>query len=337
MAEKIRVLIIDDLALMREALRSIIERCPDLEVVGLAKNGREGLEKAFLLKPDVITMDLKLPLLSGLETIEAIMGENPTPIIIVSGIEIAVIANALASGAMDFVALASDLETISEDLTSKIRIASRVRPIRRMKAKPCAVKTPKAPGGHGVAKVVVIGISTGGPQALEQLFSSLPPDFPVGILVVQHISKGFIEGLAEWLNVTSCLKVSVARAGDVLKPGQIMLAPDNLHTRIDSFGRIVLSENTSKEIIYIPSIDVMMKSVADSYGVNAVGVIMTGMSQDGVEGIRAIRARGGRTLAQDEKTSVIYGMNKVAIDLGLIDKVAPLEKIAEELVNIVSE
>jgi len=337
MAGKIRVLIVDDSAFMREALKSIIEQNPDIEVVGLAKNGKEGVEKALLLKPDVITMDLKMPMMSGLEAIEAIMEESPIPIIVVSSMDITIIVKALSIGAMDFVAVTSDIETIAADLVTKIKIASRVKPLRRMKIKPCVIKAPKELSNKGTSKAVAIGISTGGPQALQQILAKLPLDFPAGILVVQHMSRGFIDGLAEWLNTTSCLHVSIAKAGDALKRGMILLAPDDLHMRIGDNGRIVLSENTSKDIIHVPSIDVMMKSVADYYGENAIGVIMTGMGQDGVEGIRAIRKASGRTIAQDEKTSVIFGMNKAAIDMGLIDKVIALESMAQELTNIVSE
>jgi two-component system chemotaxis response regulator CheB len=332
----IRVLIVDDSALMREALKSIIERDPGIEVVGLAKNGKEGVEKALTLKPNVITMDLKMPMMSGLEATEAIMEELPIPIIVVSSMDITVIVKALSIGAMDFVAVTSDIETIAADLITKIKIASHVKPLKRLKIKPCVIKVPKEISKKDTIKVVAIGVSTGGPQALQQVLAKLPSDFPCGILIVQHMSKGFIEGLAEWLNTTSCLHISIARAGDVLKKGMIMLAPDDLHMRIGDDGRITLSENTSKAIVHVPSIDVMMKSVADCYRENAIGVIMTGMGNDGVEGIRAIRKAGGRTIAQDEKSSVIFGMNKVAIDMGIIDKVIALERIAEELSNMVS-
>ncbi len=334
--DKIRVLIVDDSALMREALKSIIGQDPEIEIVGLAKNGKEGVEKALLLKPNVITMDLKMPMMSGLEAIETILEELPIPIIVVSSMDITIIVKALSIGAMDFVAVTSDIETIAADLITKIKIASRVRPLRRIKIKPCAIKAPKELNRGSASKAVAIGVSTGGPQALQQILAKLPATFPCGILIVQHMSSGFIEGLAEWLNTTSCLHVSVAKAGDILKSGMILLAPDDLHMRVGNDGRIALSENTNKEIVHVPSIDVMMKSVADYYQENAVGVIMTGMGQDGVEGIRAIRQAGGRTIAQDEKSSVIFGMNKVAIDMGLIDEVVALEIMAEKLIGMVS-
>ena len=337
MADKIRVLIVDDSALMREALKTVLEQDPAIEVVGLAKDGKEGVEKAFALKPNVITMDLKMPVMSGLEAIESIMEELPIPIIVVSSMDTTVIVKALSIGAMDFVAVNSDIDTIAADLLSKIKIASRVKPLRRMNIKPCTIKVAKEPSKGESRKVVAIGVSTGGPQALQQILAGIPSNFPAGILIVQHMSRGFIGGLVEWLNATSCLHVSLASTGDVLKKGMIMLAPDDFHTRIDDGGRIILSENIGKSTIHIPSIDVMMKSVADSYGENAIGIIMTGMGQDGLEGIRAIKKAGGLTIAQDEKSSVVYGMNKAAVDAGLIDRVVPLERIAEELIKMVSE
>jgi two-component system chemotaxis response regulator CheB len=265
------------------------------------------------------------------------MEELPIPIIVVSSMDTTVIVKALSIGAMDFVAVTSDVETIAADLITKIKIASRVKPLRRMHIKPCIIKAPKELSKKETSKAVAIGISTGGPQALQQVLAKLPSDFPCGILIVQHMSKGFIDGLAEWLNTTSCLHISVAKAGDTLKKGMILLAPDDLHMRIGDNGKIALSENTSKTVTHVPSIDVMMKSVADYYQENAVGVIMTGMGTDGVEGMGAIRKAGGRTIAQDEKSSVIFGMNKAAIDMGLIDRIIALERMAEEITNMVSE
>jgi two-component system chemotaxis response regulator CheB len=335
MSDKIRVLIVDDSALMREALKAILSTDPAIEVVGIARDGKEGVEKAMVLKPNVITMDLKMPIMTGLEATESIMRELPTPIIVVSSIDPAVTAKALSMGAMDLVAVTDDIDAIAADLISKVKIASRVKPLRRMKLNACAVKAPKSVSEGGPSKVVAIGVSTGGPQALQEVLAKMPPLFPAGVLVVQHMSSGFIEGLAQWLNTTSCLHVTVAKAGEILTDGAIMLAPDDLHLKIDRNGRISLSENINKGIFHVPSIDVMMQSVAEAFAGNAIGVIMTGMGSDGVAGIRAIKKAGGVTIAQDEKTSVIYGMNKVAVDAKLIDYVVPLGQISEQIVRLV--
>lgn len=336
---KIRVLIVDDSVLMREALKSILEQDEAIEVIGMASNGNEGVKKALALKPNVITMDLKMPLMSGVEAIQEIMEDLPTPIIVISTADMPVIAAALKFGAMDFVAVSSDIDTIAKDLIDKVKVASRVRPLRRYKLR--AVTAPKpvksATGGkRSASRVVAIGVSTGGPQALEVVLSMMPRDFSGSVLIVQHMSKGFINGLAEWLNSSSHLDVRVAKAGDVLKAGTVYLAPDDYHMTVDKEGVIVLKEPSSKAAGHVPSIDVMMKSVADTYGDGAVGVLMTGMGQDGVEGMKAIRGSGGQTVVQDQESSVIFGMNKCAIDSGCADVVVPLIRIAEEIARRLS-
>jgi two-component system chemotaxis response regulator CheB len=279
-------------------------------------------------------MDLKMPVMSGFEAIERIMEENPIPIIVVSTMDIPVIIKALGIGAMDFVAVTQGIEEIAEDLVEKVKIASRVRPLRRMKIQPIGVARPRGEKDAVFCKVVAIGISTGGPQALQMLLSKLPVDLCCGILIVQHMSRGFIEGLAEWLQASSPLNIRVAKAGDILGAGEVLLAPDDYHIRIDTERRIILSEDTSKSSLHVPSISVMMDSVAKAFGKEATGVIMTGMGHDGVEGIKAIRKAGGKTIAQDEKTSAVFGMNREAIETGFVDRVVPIENIADEIVSI---
>lgn len=333
MAEKIRVLIVDDSALMREALKQILLSDASIEVVGMARDGKEGAEKALTLKPDVITMDLKMPVMNGIEAIETIMEKRPVPIIVVSSMDARVIASALSIGAMDFVPVTEEIDQIAKGLIRKIKTASRVKPLRRIRIKPLP-KAP-APGKKKITdKIIAIGISTGGPQALQVLLSLLPANLPAGILIVQHISNGFIHGMAEWLRATSHVDIKVAAAGDVLKSGTVYFAPDDYHMTIDEGGVIGLKEDTADKRVHIPSIDVMMNSVAASFGENAIGVIMTGMGRDGVEGIKAINKSGGTTIAQDEKTSVIYGMNKLAVDAGYIDKIVALEDMGKELVKL---
>jgi two-component system chemotaxis response regulator CheB len=332
MSGKIRVLVVDDSSLARDAIKSILESDPLIEVVGEAKDGQEGVRKALALKPNVITMDLKMPMLNGLDAIEMIMQELPTPIIVVSSMDAKVIVKALAIGAMDFVPLDEEINVIANDLLEKVKIASKVKPLRRIK-KILPSKNILPVEKKSVCKVVAIGVSTGGPQALQVLLSSLQSDFKAGIVVVQHISKGFIGGLAEWLRQSCSLDVQVARAGDVLKSSTIWIAPDEYNLVVDEKGVIGLKEDVTKKLLHVPSIDVMMESIADSFGSSALGVIMTGMGQDGVKGIAAIKDRGGFTIAQDEATSVVYGMNKVAVDKGFIHKVLPLDKIAEEIIR----
>ncbi|MCX5679986.1 MAG: response regulator [Candidatus Omnitrophica bacterium] len=225
MADKIRVLIVDDSALVRDALKSILESDGSIEVVGMAKNGMEGVEKAFELKPDVVTMDLRMPMMDGLEAVARIMEENPIPIVVVSSMDMKVIIQALTIGAMDFVPVTGDMNAIAQDLLNKVKIASRVRPIRRFKIRiSVPVRDFKRPEN---LKVVAIGISTGGPQALQVLLSHIPADFPGAILVVQHMSKGFIAGLVEWLKYTTKSEIKVAAEGDQIKSSTIFIAPES--------------------------------------------------------------------------------------------------------------
>ena len=332
MPKTIRVLIVDDSTLARQALSALLSTDPAIEVIGEARNGREGYEKTLALRPDVITMDITMPVMDGVQATELIMEEVPTPIVLVSTRDVQVIVKALAFGAMDFVASTGDLEEMREELIDKVKIASRVRAIRRMHIRPVLQRT--ITRRQAASKVVALGISTGGPQALQILLSMLPAKFPASILVVQHISPGFIQGLVEWVSVTSPLDIRVAKAGDALKIGTVFFAPDGVHMTVDKEEKIALKEDVSKKMLHVPSIDVLMRSVAEVYQERALGVIMTGMGHDGVEGISSIKSSGGYTIAQDEKTSAIYGMNKLAVDQGTIERVLPLEQIAAELIRV---
>lgn len=333
MEKNIRVLIVDDSTLARQALNDILSSDPEIEVIGEARNGKEGYEKTLALRPDVITMDITMPVMDGLQATELIMEEVPTPIVIVTSRDAKVIGKALGLGAMDFVANTGDLDEIKEELIQQVRIASRVKAIRRMHIHPVSQRTISPRGA--ASRVVALGISTGGPQALQVLLSKLPANFPGSFLVVQHISFGFIQGLAEWLAMTSLLDIRVAKAGDALRNGTVFFAPDNVHMTVNNEWKIVLKEDVGKKMLHVPSIDVMMRSVAEVYKESAVGLLMTGMGRDGVEGISAIKSSGGYTIAQNEKTSAIYGMNKIAVDLGLIESVLGLDQIADELVRVV--
>lgn len=332
MSEKIRVLIVDDSPVMQEAICSILEQDAGIEVVGRAKDGQEGVEKTIKLKPDIITMDLKMPVMSGMEAIERIMEDNPTPIVVVSSLDVQVIIKALSIGAMDFVVVTREANEIAKELLEKVKIAYKVKPLRRMKIRPIAVSgKPEKRAVDSICKVVAIGASTGGPLALQVFLSKLPAGLKCGILIVQHISRGFIEDLVGWLKCSSALNIKVAKAGEVLLPGEVLFAPDDYHLKIDAYRKIILSADI-KSSQHVPSIDVMMQSVAASFGEATIGVIMTGMGKDGVEGIRAIKKAGGMTLAQDEASSAVFGMNKAAIDENVIDRIASLEKIVDEVV-----
>jgi len=333
---KIRVLIVDDSPLVCEALKVILSSEPSIDIVGIARNGAEALQKTIALKPSVITMDLRMPVMDGLEAIDRIMEEMPTPIIIVSSIDPKLTIKALGTGAMDFVSITDDINQIAQNLIEKVKIASRVKPIRRInivKAKIAAYEK-KSPANAAARssqphRVVAIGISTGGPQALQVLFSKLPHDLPATILVVQHISRGFVGGLVEWLHDLSNIEMKVAASGDQVNASTVLFAPDDYHIGVDPDGKISLHEDIGKKASHVPSIDFMMQSVAEVYGNRVLGVLMTGMGRDGVKGMSAIKEAGGKTVAQDEKSSVIFGMNKLAIECNCVDRVASLEEMAD--------
>ncbi|MBF0123171.1 MAG: chemotaxis-specific protein-glutamate methyltransferase CheB [Candidatus Omnitrophica bacterium] len=328
-SKKIRVLVVDDSTLMREAIRVVLDSDPLIEVVGVAQDGEEGVAKALTLKPDVITMDMKMPIMSGLEAIEKIMEENPIPIIVVSSSDVKVIVHALSVGAMDFVSVSQEIDDIAKDLLEKVKIASRVKPIRRMRIRPVYKRAPLI--GSSTDKVVAIGISTGGPQALQVILSSLPVDLKVSIIIVQHMSAGFIPGLIEWLRPNCQYAIREAKAGETLQSRVVFFAPDHFNLTVDSSHHIVLKEDVSRKMFHVPNVDEMLKSVALSFGKKAIGVLMTGMGQDGVEGMMAIKRAGGVTIAQDEGSSVIFGMNQMAIKSGCVDKIVPLDKMSEEI------
>lgn len=333
MEKQIRVLVVDDSPFMRDALRNILEEDPRLTVAGTAENGREAVQKTQDLRPDVITMDLNMPKMSGDEAIQEIMQRFPTPIVVVSEMNIKRIVACLGLGAMDFVAVESDVDALASDLCDKVRLASRIHPLRQFKVTPRPVKTAKAAKRARDLTVVAVAVSTGGPQALLGMLSKLPANFPAPILIVQHMSKGFIHGLAEWLRQYVALQVRVAEAEDQVVAGTIYFAPDDAHMTVTSLGTIALVEDGNKVSLHVPSADVLLQSVAEAYGANAIGVIMTGMGRDGAAGIRAIYNAKGLTIAQDEDSSVIYGMNKVAVDMGCVTQVLPLGKIADALVQ----
>ncbi len=331
-AKKISVLIVSASTIVRETLTGILSRAAVVKDLTYAKDGAGCISKVNSTKFDVIVLDIPLPNVGGLEVIKQVMSENPTPIVIFSNVSTDVVLMGLESGAMDFVSVGQDHEKIEAELIEKIKIASKVKPIRRMRLQTRSrVLQNTVQDG---TKVVAMGVSTGGPQALEVVFSKLPSNFNAAIVVVQHISEGFIEGLVNWLRYSSLLDIKVAKSGEKVKKSSVLFAPDNFHMIIDEEGRVHLSRKELSKF-HIPSIDVMMDSVAKSFMRNSIGVIMTGMGSDGVKGIQSIKNSGGVTIAQNEKSSVIFGMNKCAIDTGCVDKIIPVDKIPEELVKVV--
>lgn len=343
--EKIRVLVADDSAFMRKVLLSILDSDGSFEVVGEARDGRETVEKAAKLKPHVITMDINMPHMDGLQATEVIMATDPRPILIVSSESkdgASATLRALELGAIDFVAKPSngidlDMSNVREELVRKLRIASKVRVVRNLSrsAPPKVVQVEEPVQKSAVASmlnsanipVAVLAASTGGPATLMKLVAEFAVGFPGAVLVVQHMPGTFTPQFAEQLAAVSQLPVKQAENGETLRAGQVYVCPGDCHLRVAPPGRIVLDDGP-RIAGYRPSIDVTLESVAALAGGNAVAAILTGMGNDGARGVMAIQENGGLVIAQDEATSVIFGMPAEAIKTGAVGHVLPLEQIA---------
>lgn len=341
----IRVLIAEDSPLIAIMMRELLNQDPEIEVVGWAKNGQEAIQFRNSLNPDVITMDLNMPVLGGLQAIEAIASTRPVPILAVSQTiesrDSDIAFEALRNGAADIMGKPSGFGDagflkIKEELISRLKVLARIQPKRLVK-KSWADLPRLKPSKERARRegVVAIGASTGGPPALAIILKTLPQDFQLPIAIVQHIAPGFLSNLAHWLEAQSHLPVKVATNNVPLKSGTVYLAPDNHHLRIGPDNNILLSDGPPLRG-HRPSADELMESAAKSYGKRAAGVLLTGMGSDGAEGLKMIRELGGKTIVQDEATSIVFGMPREAILRGAAEIVSPLERIAEEIVRATS-
>ncbi len=346
MSERVRVLVVDDSALMRKLIPIILSRDPGIEVVGTAMDGAFALKKIEELQPDVVTLDLEMPRMDGMEALRLIMRRAPLPVILFSthSKEGAYSTfKALALGAIDFVAkpkdaVAGHLDAIAEQLIEKVKVAKRAGGKRvqvpAIEAKPQASKkTGRAPIPPN--RIIAIGISTGGPNALQFVLSQIPADFPGSIVVVQHMPEGFTEMFAKRLDECCALDVQEARSGDLLLAGRVLICPGNRHMMVRRMPRgdmAVLSDAPAVNG-HRPSADVLFHSVAQEFGPSAVGIIMTGMGEDGAEGLGAIKNSGGMTIAQSEDTCVVSGMPRAAILKGYANKVVPLDGLSNYLIT----
>jgi len=335
-----RVLVVDDSAFVRKAVTRMLGEAPDIEVVGTAADGEEGLAMARDLRPDVVTLDIKMPRLGGLETLERLMAERPVPVLLLSSLTqegAEVTLRALELGAMDFVDKSSvepmTMLSLTEELVTKVRALGTAR----VKVRPRGPARAAGPAEGAGAELVVIAASTGGPSALQTLFSALPAGLHAAVLVVQHIPRGFTHSLAERLDARSAIPVREAADGDLVEPGRVLVAPAGIHTRLRRRGgrvRVILDEEP-REALHRPSADVLMASAAAIFGPRAVGVVLTGMGSDGTEGLRAIREAGGYTLAESEESCVIFGMPKAAAAAGVVSQTVPIDRMAEEILAAV--
>lgn len=364
MTQSIRIVVADDSPFLRGVLSSYLgDKC--FQIVGTAQNGREAVDQVQSLRPDVVTLDVDMPVMSGLEALDEIMCHTPTPVVMVSGVSrrsAEITLRAIQLGAVDFIlkyvpGARVDPATLRLDVISKVRAAAGIRVVRRIRGELSVLATPKSPppaipikrrsstesssvlsksGGrwrrasHVPNNLVVIGASTGGPIAIRQFLESLPPDFAAPIIVVQHIPHPFAAVLAAQLHQQLPFTVQVAQGGESLEPGNIYLAPGDQHLLLDPSLTLEVHDGPLIDG-HRPSIDVTMKSVAQNFPHALFGVLLTGMGRDGAGGMAFIKSRGGRTFAQNSETCVVDGMPASAIALGAVDYVASPPGIAEQL------
>ncbi|HEY2116941.1 MAG TPA: chemotaxis response regulator protein-glutamate methylesterase [Candidatus Angelobacter sp.] len=362
--KRIRVLVVDDSAFMRKVLQSIMASDPQLEVCGEARDGRDAVTQTEVLKPDVISMDINMPHMDGLQATEIIMSSNPRPILIVSseskeGADVTL--KALELGAIDFVAKPSggidlDMSSVKEELCRKLKMAAKVRVVRTAtrsklqhevasslpRVEPASrieaskngdnalqevrVAVQAAAKGAGKFPIVVLASSTGGPATLMKFIPFFPKDFPGAVVLVQHMPGNFTSQFSAQLAEVSQIKVKEAEAGEIIVPGQLYVCPGSHHLRVSPTGRISLDDGP-RVSGYRPCADLTFESAAEYAGPMTIGVILTGMGNDGAKGAQTIRSAGGHVIAQDESTAVIFGMPQEAIKTGAVDQVLPIETI----------
>ncbi|MFH1096901.1 MAG: chemotaxis-specific protein-glutamate methyltransferase CheB [Candidatus Desantisbacteria bacterium] len=370
----IRVLVVDDSLVVREIITKILRSDPEIEIVGTAKNGVEAIDMAARLRPSIITMDVNMPIKNGLEAIEEIMAYTPIPILVISSLvnkEVGLAFRAMELGALDVfekptMGVWDGQEKLERELKARIKLLSKIKVVTHLGGKrreqplvsyniqptqsdthkgmslpdtheevaPLAGMSLQASKGNDLFEIIAIGTSTGGPKALQCVLSQMPGNFPLPIVIVQHIVNGFTEGLVEWLETQCMLKVKLGKDRELLQGGVVYIAPSMFHMRVDEYKQIRLDDSPPVGG-FKPAATVLLSSVAKVYGSKAIGVILTGMGGDGAEGLKEMRDKGAATIAQDKNTSIIFGMPKVAIDMGAAQKVLPLDIIPLEIIRMV--
>ncbi len=355
----ITVVVVDDSAFMRKAISAMLEKDPEIRVVDTAKNGEEGLEKIRRLQPDVVTLDIEMPVMDGLTALRHIMMEMPRPVLMVSSLTTEgaeATLKAMELGAVDFIPkqlskVSLDIVKIEDQLRARVKYVAKRKlraPVRPLSVppRPAAGGAPAAapeaprrelvrPSGAPARDVVAIGVSTGGPPAVQKVLSSLPADFPAAILIAQHMPAAFTGPFAKRLDSICKITVKEAEHGERVAPGTAYVAPGGQHLRIDQkVSRIdVVVSPDPQEALYKPSANELIRSVAEGVGKRGLGVIMTGMGSDGLEGVKALKEKGGRALAQNDASCVVYGMPKAIVDAGLADEIVDIEELAEAILT----
>lgn len=349
MTSPIRVLIADDSAFMRQIISDLINSDPELQVIAAARNGADALDMIQKLNPDVVTLDLEMPKLNGLDTLKEIMRTTPKPVVMISHLTqegATTTLNCLDAGAMDFVpkpsgSISLDFARAAQDLTEKIKMAYHnfrphiITPAQVIrKASPIShVPTPSE--NYRKDMVVALGTSSGGPRALKEVIPLLPANFPAGMVIVQHMPPGFTKSLAERLNHESKIRVKEAEEGDRIEPGLALLAPGGYHMEIEKGGYISLNQKPPLWGVR-PCVDYMMQTIAPLYGDRLIGVILTGMGRDGANGMADIKKYGGQTIIQNEETCLVYGMPRAVAERGLADHTVPLQEVAHKIVQLLN-
>ncbi len=347
------VLVVDDSSFARLSIIKQLSRDPDIKILDYAKDGLEAIKKVKELRPDVVTLDVQMPKMNGLEALEHIMSETPTPVVMLSSLTdegTDTTIKALEIGAIDFylkslLSAASEVNNQDETLVNKVKLAALVG---KKVGKKIPGRTHTVTPSDKIyrnnqnrpltarSKVVVIGSSTGGPGALYEVVPHIPADIPAGIIIVQHMPANFTRSLATRLNDISKIRVKEAEPGDIICEGQAYIAPGNYHMTVAKGDRIQTNQQPSVMGLR-PAANITMESVAAQYGPATVGIVLTGMGSDGTEGARYIKRVGGMTAVQNEETCVIYGMPKSVVDAGYADRIVPLQKMAEEIVTMCNQ
>ncbi|MGD0036009.1 MAG: chemotaxis response regulator protein-glutamate methylesterase [Bacteroidota bacterium] len=348
----IKVIVIDDSAFMRKSLTLMLESDREIRVIATARDGSEGIEKISKLKPDIVTLDIEMPSMDGLTALKIIMEQMPVPVLMVSSLtteSAQATMQAFDLGAVDFISkdlasISTNIKNIKGELIDKIKQIARSRLIqtrfrmRRLVQSSRDKKDQIAPASKIISfenvasdfQAVVVGISTGGPEALHNLIPKIPKQFPIGMAIVQHMPPHFTKSLADRLNIISKVNVKEAEQGEVVEPGKVLIAPGGRHLTFRNDGPNVITEISDEPInaLYRPSADIMMKSAGITFHGPLLGVIMTGMGKDGVEGLKCIKSKGGYVIAQDEESCIVYGMPQAALEEGVVDSMVSLENIS---------
>jgi two-component system, chemotaxis family, protein-glutamate methylesterase/glutaminase len=353
MSAGIRVLVVDDSAYNRRTIIRMLEEVDGVEVVDYACDGEEGLRKVIDLKPDLVTLDLEMPRMDGFTFLRIVMQKRPTPILVVSArSESSSVFKALDLGAVEFVAkpsarISPELFNIQDDLVRKVRAIARMdigKVVRRAASltetpappPPAAASPlPKLSSDGRVIRQVVIGASTGGPPALQSILVAIQRPLPVGIAIAQHMPAGFTKAFAERLNRLCALEIREARTGDLMRPGTVLIAPGGKNLLLEQRGKDIVAQVVDPPVgqRYVPSVDALFVSASKVFGANLLGVVLTGMGNDGARGVLCIKEQGGQTLAEAEETSVVFGMPKEAIATGRVDSIVPLPQMSAEILR----